>query len=380
MIYNERMGSLKLIFFLMLFLLVSCVPEQKATSNKSALANSTNPTVVNVTSSNANLTYKTGDTVYISVYFSGPVTVENFPSLILNSGGFATYSSGSKTDQLVFKYVVAADESSSGLDYSSTTSLSLNGGKIKGSSGNNAKLTLPAPGASGSLRANKYIAIDGVAPEITSVSASTADGNYSLGETILIEINFDSAVIVSGTPELTLDSGGKAKYKSGSTSSKLVFSYVIKANEKSKDLNYASVSSLSVGTGSIKDSSGNDAKLTLPELTGSDSLASNKNLIVNANRVSVVSVSTLKESGSYGKNVTFDLIVKFSNQVAISGSTVPTLQLNVNQLATYISGSGKNELKFRYTSALNDYSEKLDYVSTDSLLLNGSKILDNFRL
>jgi hypothetical protein len=59
---------------------------------------------------------------------------------------------------------VAAGQSASDLDYSSTSALALAGGTIRDAVTNNATLTLPAPGAAGSLGANKAIVVDTTAP------------------------------------------------------------------------------------------------------------------------------------------------------------------------------------------------------------------------
>jgi hypothetical protein len=65
------------------------------------------------------------------------------------------YSSGSPGTTLTFNYTVASGNTSSDLDYASTSALALNSGTIKDAVGNNATLTLASPGASGSLGANK---------------------------------------------------------------------------------------------------------------------------------------------------------------------------------------------------------------------------------
>jgi hypothetical protein len=81
------------------------------------------------------------------------------PKLALNSGGSAeaTYFSGSGTATLTFNYTVGSGQNSSDLDYISTNALTLNGGTIRDSVGNDAVLTLPSPGAAGSLGYNKAI-------------------------------------------------------------------------------------------------------------------------------------------------------------------------------------------------------------------------------
>lgn len=50
------------------------------------------------------------------------------------------------------------------LDYAYTGALTLNGGTIRGSVGNNATLTLPALGSASSLSGQKAIVIDITAP------------------------------------------------------------------------------------------------------------------------------------------------------------------------------------------------------------------------
>ena len=80
------------------------------------------------------------------------------------------YSSGSGGTELSFNYTVDASHNSPDLDYISSTALTLNGGSIKDKVGLNADLTLPVPGQSGSLSSNKNIAIDNIAPTISTTS------------------------------------------------------------------------------------------------------------------------------------------------------------------------------------------------------------------
>src|SRR5262249_61343888 len=132
-------------------------------------------TVSIVSSTLANGTYGVGTTVPITITFTGAVNVTGTPQLAFNDGGVASYVSGSGTNTLTFNYVVAAGQNSPRLDYTSTTALTLNGGTINSGS-TPANLTLPAPGAAGSLGANKSIAIDTTAPTATTVTSTTANG------------------------------------------------------------------------------------------------------------------------------------------------------------------------------------------------------------
>src|SRR4029079_4769573 len=120
-------------------------------NTSAVLVDTTPPTVTNVSSTAANGSYPVGAVIPVTVTFSEPVTVTGTPQLALNSGGTANYSSGSGTSTLTFSYTVAAGQNSVDLDYTSSGSLSLNGGTIKDTDSQNANLTLPAPGAAGSL-------------------------------------------------------------------------------------------------------------------------------------------------------------------------------------------------------------------------------------
>jgi hypothetical protein len=143
----------------------------------SAPPDTTPPTVTGVTSSTSNGSYKAGDSISIQINFSEAVTVTGTPQLTLETGASdrtINYASGSGSSSLTFTYTVQSGDTTSDLDYTSTSSLSANGGTIRDSAGNGATLTLPSPGASGSLGANKSIAIDTTAPTVTITSPTSA--------------------------------------------------------------------------------------------------------------------------------------------------------------------------------------------------------------
>ncbi len=131
--------------------------------------------VTNVSSTASNGTYTTAATIPITITFDTSVTVTGTPLLALNSGGTASYTSGSGSNTLTFDYVVAAGQSSSLLSFSTISSLTLNGGTISvtGSSPSEAAdLSLMPPTATGSLGANKNIVIN-TTPTVTGVSPSS---------------------------------------------------------------------------------------------------------------------------------------------------------------------------------------------------------------
>src|SRR5205814_3166348 len=102
-------------------------------------------------------------------------------------------------------------------------------------------------GAANSLGANKALVIDTAAPTVSGVSSSTADGSYKAGDPISVQVNFSENVTVTGTPQLTLETGATdevVNYASGSGSSTLTFTYTVQAGDTSADLDYVATTAL----------------------------------------------------------------------------------------------------------------------------------------
>ncbi len=327
---------------------------QTDTDTVNITVNSVAPTVTSVSASTANGSYKIGDTISVTVAFSQAVTVSGTPTLLLETGAVdrnATYVSGSGSSTLTFNYTVQSGDVSADLDYTSTSALALNGGTIANGSPTNADLTLPAPGAAGSLGANKAIVIDGVAPTVSSV-AVPANGTYILGQNLDFTVNWSEAVTVNtagGTPRiaLTLDVGGTvyATYFSGSGTTALVFRYTVASGNS--DPTGVTVGALTLNGGTLRDAAGNDAVLTL------NSVGATAAVLVDGIAPTVSSVA-VPASGTYGSGANLTFTVNFSEAVTVNtaGGTprIPlTFDTGGTVYATYLSGSGTTALVFRHT-------------------------------
>jgi len=182
-----------------------------ASSTSSITYDTQVPTVSNVTSSSTNGTFSIGDSVSIQITFTEAVTVSGTSRLTLETGSTdraVDYVSGSGTTTLTFTYTVQAGDSSTDLDYVSTSSLALNGGSIVDAATNTATLTLPAPGATGSLGANKAIVVTSSPTKVVSVRTpvGTASGAafstqpqvslQDLGSNVVVS---DSSTVVTAT-------------------------------------------------------------------------------------------------------------------------------------------------------------------------------------
>ena len=329
-----------------------------------------------------------GAVIPITVTFAAAVTVTGTPQLTLSDGAVVNYSSGSNSSTLTFNYTVAAGQTTSGnkLDYASTTALALSGGTIEDGNGNNAILTLPTPGATGSLAANKNIVIDAIAPTVTGISSTNANGTYGTGAVITITVGFSAAVNVIGTPTLALNTtggpAGIASYMTGTGTSTLSFKYTVAAGQSANPLDAASTAALTLNGGSIVDTVTNDpnpAVLTVATGSGTTgALANAKNIVIDAVAPTVTGISSTNANGTYGTGAVITITVGFSAAVNVIGT--PTLALNTTGgpagIASYMTGTGTSTLSFKYTVAAGQTANPLDAASTAALTLNGGSIVD----
>ena len=184
-----------------------------------------------VSSTTADGTYGSGETVDITIKFSEPVTVTGTPQLALdtNPSRQGNYSSGSGTDTLTFKYEVQTGDTSADLQYASESSLMLVEGvttitALKSPS-EDAVPTLPDPvimfgfnplGAFGSLGQNKDIKIDTTAPTVTdttpprvaSILRDTPLAQSTTDTTLVFAVTFDEPVINVGVADFTVAGNG----------------------------------------------------------------------------------------------------------------------------------------------------------------------------
>ncbi|HEX2554288.1 MAG TPA: Ig-like domain-containing protein [Microvirga sp.] len=127
----------------------------------------------------------------------------------------------------------------------------------------------------------------GIPPTVEGVSSSTPDGTYKIGDTIDLQVTFSEPVNVSGTPQLTLETGAEhrtADYLSGTGTSTLTFRYFVQAGDSSADLDAFGTAALS---GGISDLTDYGAVLTLPAPGTAGSLGVGKALVIDGIRPTV---------------------------------------------------------------------------------------------
>ena len=337
------------------------------------------PEVLSVASPNASGTYGPASSIRIDVTFDEDVAVTGEPRIKLETGTtdrYANYTASASTATvLAFTYQVVSGDESADLDYHTDAVIDLNSGTIEDDpAGNNALLTLPAPGADGLLsgQANRLV-VDGIRPGVVSVSSPNGTDTYYPNDLIHVHVRFNETVTAAGAPFVELNATGgdpaRATYSSGSPGENLTFVYSVGSNNVAETLDYDGAGALKLGGGSIADLAGNPARLALPGpgAPGSDLAASRIKVVGDI--PSVARVSSPDADGAYGTGARINVTVTFSEAVSVNGSAPPPyIALNAGEgaRATYVPGAGSGgagaNLSFAYVVRAGDNANLLAHV------------------
>ncbi len=220
-------------------------------------------------------TYAEGDWIGVKVTFSEEVNVIGRPQVELDIGGTARQAEyghlalggGSRIDPTAsttinFGYTAQeGDVDSDGISIDANK-VTLNGGTIRDTVGNDATLTHDALAADSDHMVD---APDETAPTVSSLAITSdagSDNTYGTGDTIEITVTFSEAVAVTGTPQLTLDlDEDKQAHFDSVSGAAVVFSYTVVVGDSAEDGLKIEANKLTLNGGTIKDGAGNDATL-----------------------------------------------------------------------------------------------------------------------
>ena len=239
----------------------------------------TRPSISSFSSTSANGSYKEGATVNITATLSEAVTSAARITVTLDTGETVLLSHSATDNTLTGTYTVGAGKSSADLTVSSYVLTS-----APTDAAGNVMNTTTVPSGTNNIAGSKAIVIDTTAPTVSSVTSSTSNSSYKVGDVISIQVLFSEAVTVSGTPQLNLETGATDRavnYTSGSGTNTLTFNYTVQAGDTSADLTYVDTTSLVLNGGTIRDVALNAATLTLAGATSVGSLGANSAFVVD---------------------------------------------------------------------------------------------------
>ena len=257
-----------------------------------------------------------------------------------------------------------------------------------------------------------WVALDSssfTAPVITSVAIAPSSTltYYLTGQIIHVVITFDTGVLVTGVPQIFLDSDtiGKMSYVGGSGSQSLLFSYVTMAGDVDNVGFGLKANSLVLNGGTIKSLNGTAATLTHPGIaksttrklgatapaatttvttvattattvaTTATTVATTTTTTVASSAAPKITAIAFKEPGAkwiVGQNV--QVKVTFDLPVVITGTPyIGLLSDGINKV-TYLEGSGGTSLIFSYTVLAGDIDNTGVGMAADAFVLNGGTI------
>jgi hypothetical protein len=328
-------------------------------------------------------TYSEGDVLTFTLNFSGLVDITGLS--LLNEDGtlvlledefalmledtrvailvgseirYATYVSGSESANVVYEYVVQAGDQD--LDGIEILSLDLNGGVIIGVNGESVNITIPTTDTSGVLIDNS--APDIIAPTITDILVS--DGIYEDQDDIIFTVEFSEAVLVSGSPVLTLDIGGVTRQAAllSSSLNQAVFSYTVEQPDNDNN----GIEIVSLDNGVITDAALNFLDRTLPVVDTS-------NVFVSTDIIAPTILSITAVDGNYKTGDNLNFTATFSEPVVITGTPYLLVDIGGTQVQANMTSNNSADATFSYTVLAG----QLDLNGVQVLSLNSAVITDN---
>ena len=282
---------------------------------------------------------------------------------------------------VVFCYtVVAADVDSTGISVGANA-LTLNGGTIRrsGTTGD-ANLSLSPWNFANSV----LFQVDGGKETAPSVSGMTitsdagADSTYAAGNVIEVEVAFDRAVTVTGTPRLALRIGSdtvQASYASGTGTDVLAFRHTVGASDVDADGISVDSTALALNGGTIVLAGGSAAASLNLGSNAVTNVGAHK-VAGNALYVTRVSVGAPVMGDTFERGDTIRTFVTFSGPAAVTGTPQLALRIgSATRQASYNSGpSGSWFIAFDYVVASGDADADGLSVEAGALTLNGGTV------
>ncbi|MBA5249987.1 MAG: hypothetical protein FE834_10765, partial [Gammaproteobacteria bacterium] len=305
---------------------------------KTFTLDTTAPTITNITSTTANGSFKTNDTIDLQVTISENMNTGSTIMLTLEIGTtdrIVTLTRDSTNARLyIGTYTVQAGDTAADLNAIGITTGTT--APVDGA-GNALTLTLPN---NQNLSDNKDLVIDTIAPIITNITSSTTDSNIKLGDIVALSITVDSNMNAGSIIIATLETGVTDRTVTltrDNTNAKLYTgNYTVQAGDTTTNLN---VNSIALGTGSSKptDNAGNALNTSLPS---GNNLGDNRVLAIDGivpNAVDLDTATGVQNTSTTGVN-----LAQISVGIAFDADIADATATDIRSIKIVLGGSGLN--------------------------------------
>ena len=334
----------------------------------------TRPVLSSFSSSSANGSYKQGSTINITATLSEAVTSAAQITVTLDTGETVLLSHSATNNTLTGTYTVGVGKTSSDLTVSSYV---LTAAPTDASG--NIMNTTTVPSGTSNIAGSKAIIIDTALPTVSNITSSPSSGTLKVGDVVLVRVEFSEVVTVSGTPQITLETGTTDRtvdYTSGSGTNTLTFSYTVQAGDTSADLTHGGTTSLVLNGGTIRDIALNNATLTLVDASSAGSLGANSAIIVDTSAPTATlttgsitsSENAAVTSTEIGTAYLVNSAITVNNLASITGaadSSWNSVAITTANSSTSLAATGLTPGTYRLYAA--DAAGNLSLVSTNSV-------------
>ena len=320
-------------------------------------------------------TFIAGENIFISAAFSEDITVTGDPQITLTIGNNTRTATEYVTtqDAIIFAYTVQAGETDTDGISADANSLSLNGGSIQDSDGNDALIAHPA------ITKPATFYVEAIVPTISSVAITSTPATvstYGAYDVITVRATFSENVKVTKKPRLTLAIGNKnrpARY-SATSGSAVDFTYKVKSNDSDTDGIAIAADSIVLNGGTIQDTAGNNATLSHTALAAQSA----QKVDGDAPIIWEISLWSRPSNGhtyKAGESIIFG--ASFNEELTVTGDPQVTLNIGNNTRTVNASLTTAQFMLFGYTVQAGE--SDTDGISADAnvLSLNGGTIRDS---
>jgi hypothetical protein len=329
-------------------------------------------------------TYELGETVRVRVTFDKRVTVTGSPQIGLTIGSrtrTAAFAATSSDQVLTFAYVVQTQDADADGIAVASNAIKLAGGAITAAvdAGTAANLTHAA------VATDPERKVDGsrvTAPAVSSIAfvgRPAGAGTYVRGETIRVQVVFNRAVTVSGSPQVALLIGSATRTAAFAAadpaSNALRFEYTVQAADLDGDGISIAADAIGLADGGVKAADGiTDADLSHTAVTA-DATRKVDGRITGPVVSGIAFTTTPLLAATFQRGENINVKIEFNQPITYSGN--PYVELSIGSRtrpAELAFVPGPTALAFSYTVQAGDLDADGVSIAANAIRLGGGSI------